>query len=59
MQRNLTGLSLVGNDNDGFTEMEMVTPLDPRSDDSPSSSICNDESIRAIIYTTCYNVLDG
>jgi len=37
----------------------MVTPLDPRSDDSPSSSICNDERIRALIYTTCYNVLDG
>ncbi len=41
--------------------MEMVPLVECISDseESITSSACNDEMIRALIYTTCYNVLDG
>jgi hypothetical protein len=40
--------------------MEMVSVTENGSDGSPLSKAWdNDEGIRALIYTTCYNVLDG
>lgn len=40
--------------------MELVPVVESGSDASPlSKALDNDEGIRALIYTTCYNVLDG
>jgi len=46
-------------DNEGIMEMVPLVECMSDSEESNTSSACNDETIRALIYTTCYNVLDG
>ena len=41
------------------SNMELVEIDTAASTVSSSTATNNDETIRALIYTTCYNVLDG
>lgn len=58
MQRSIS-ISNTKLENEGSMEMVPLVECISDSEESITSSACNDETIRALIYTTCYNVLDG
>lgn len=58
MQRSIS--TFVDREEESSTmEMVALQNYESQGDASLPSQLNNDEPIRALIYTTCYNVLDG